>query len=215
MKHLQAIKHFSLILVVTLVALTTGCNSKEKKKTKTLEDVLKERAAEGENIGSPLDIYVTSFLSKHPEILNNEVTFENAKKEFANEFAEKLKSGIVNDMEFSCLSVDKDFDTGKPVATFSFGSTAKDSSYSATVFATTPVTDEQAAKLKTTADYKIDGTFSIDKDDLKDEYGLGPQYLRFDKKFLRSPGKVDFCIVINAHRVKLHMKSFTEVVNKK
>src|ERR1035437_9176188 len=93
---------FSILFIGTINFLSCKSNNS---KTVDVDELLKEKSYEGENVGSPLDVFVSNFLKKHPDIENNDVTFENARKDFAKDFDEELKSGFLNDMTFSCLSV--------------------------------------------------------------------------------------------------------------
>jgi|ERR1035437_785641 hypothetical protein len=197
---------FSILFIGTINFLSCKSNNS---KTVDVDELLKEKSYEGENVGSPLDVFVSNFLKKHPDIENNDVTFENARKDFAKDFDEELKSGFLNDMTFSCLSVDRDIITKKLSASFSVGATSKDSAYSATVFLDAPINEENSSKLKQFAEYKIKGTITRPKNEIDEKYDLGPTHILFDKKHLRS--SLTNCITINVHGLKLDLKEFTEI----
>lgn len=199
----------STFLFVVLISFF-GCKNNSSK-TVNIDELLKEKEYEGENMGSPLDVFVSTFLKDHSDIDNNNITFENARKDFAKEFDEKLKSDFLNDMTFRCLGVDRDVITKKTSASFSVNATSKDSAYAITVFLDAPVDEGNAAKLKQYSDYKIQATITRPKDDLDDKYDLGPSHVYFDKKFLYNSTALRHCLAIRVHRLKADLKSFTEI----
>lgn len=202
------------ILFISMMIFLLSCKSNNSK-TASIDELLKEKSYEGENVGSPLDVFVSTFLKNHPDIENNDVTFENARKDFAKNFDEKLKSGFLNDMPFSCLGVDRDVITKKISASFSVGATSKDSTYSVSVFLDAPLDEENGSKVREFTDYKIQGTITRPKNDLDEKYALGPTHILFDKKFLYSSPTSQHCIVINVHGLKLDLKKFTEIPQSK
>jgi hypothetical protein len=200
---------YSILLLSSTLFLL--CCKNNNSKTVSIEELLKEKSYEGKNVGSPLDVFISTFLKNHPDINNNDVTFENTRKEFAKEFDERLKLGFLNDMPFSCLGVDRDIITKKISASFSVGATSKDSSYAVNVFLDAPVDEETGSKLKQFKYYKLQGTITRPKDDLDEKYDLGPSHINFDKKYLRSSLKLQECIIISVHRLKLDLKGYTEI----
>lgn len=200
---------FSFFLFAILTSLLSCSN--DSSKTVNIEELLKEGSYDGKNVGSPLGIFVSTFLKNHPDIGNNNITFEKGKKDFAKEFDEKLKSGFLNDMVFSCLGVDRDIITKKIIASFSVGATGKDSVYAITVFLDASVDEESAAKLKQYSDYKIQASITMPKDELDEKYDLGPSYLYFRKKILHNTLLLRHCLEINVHSLKADLKSFSEI----
>jgi len=180
-----------------------------------IDDLLKEENYEGENVGSSLDVFVSTFLKSHPNIDNNDITSENARKDFARDFDEKLKSSFLNDMPFSCLRVGRDIITKKISASFSVGATSKDSSYTINVFLDAPVDEENSVKLKQYTDYKIKGIITRPKDDIDEKYDLGPTHVSFNKENLYDSRVLRYCTKINVHRLKLDLKEFTEIPQSK
>jgi len=204
----------SSTLLVVMTGFLLSCKSNASK-TVSIDELLKEKVYEGENVGSPLDIFVSTFLKNHPDIENNDVTFENARKDFAKEFDENLKLGFLNDLPFSCLGVRRDIITKKISASFSIGATSRDSSYTINVFLDAPVDEENSSKLKQFTHYKIQGTITRPKDKLDEKYDLGPSHVYFDKKLVYDSLTLRYCTVINVHDLKLDLKGYTEIPKSK
>jgi len=196
-----------IAFIVTLWVL--ACNNQPKAATRPA-DTTPSVSLEAMNVGTALDTFVSAFLRRHPDIGNDDVTLENARKDFAKDFYKNLRSGFLKDMPFTSMALQKDVVTKKITAGFSVRAVSRDSSYAAVLWVNTPISEESGAKLKEFVDYRIQGTVARPKNKRDAKYDSDPDEIYFEKKYLNNSQSPAVCILITVYDLTVDLKSFAE-----
>jgi len=193
----------SLLAIVSVFAASLtfmNCASGESK-----EKEIKVIEVKGENEETLMGHFIKRFFDQNPEMFNNAVTEEKSLLELKKQFGEKVDSGVLDNMIFMCLSVEKDIRTEKLEALFSTTVKQKDSLYTVTAFVKSNVNDSMATKLKVGENYKLSGKINYEKG------GTGGLYVDL-KKEIRSINKKNVeCPDIAFHRLYIDLKGVSLV----
>lgn len=189
-----------LIVISSVIAgilSLTSCNSSESKEKISETTVIAEKDKYEE---TPMGLFFKTFFEQNPDMFNNAILEEQKVHEMEKQFGEKVESGILNDMVFTCLSVEKDVVTEKLKAVFYASVIQKDSIYSATAFINSYVSDSLVTKLKEQEGYKLLGKITFEKsENAGPKVHVEKEVRKIDKKFVDRPN-------ISVHGLNIDLK---------
>ena len=151
------------LLTTFSIIVLLSCGNQKDSHSKTASSYETDTIFTVNNPNSELANFIKSFWNSHPNVFDNRVVTEKYQEEFKNEFEQKIKSGILNDLTFRVLTVMHDDYEKKNKVSFTGDVSDKYPFYDGTVFVDTEVSDSLVMKLKEDGLYKINGTFTFAK----------------------------------------------------